>query len=121
MMDGGDQSTKMLRIQTISLVGLMLIAVGGVIVYSLHRKQESDNINTMRNYNCGRSQAAVLMEANGLWDDFKVGATTSSAFSERLNNLTNQHLGGVETFCDSVTVRRITDIVKTKYPGLATW
>ena len=125
------QSQTLLKIQTVSIVGLLLIAIGGVIAYGCQRKRESDRLDAMRNYNCGRSSSAVLIEAQGLWDDLKVIRSAAPAnglapgrlasFDQRLKDLTGQHLAGVEASCDSETVKRITDTVRTRYPGLTTW
>jgi hypothetical protein len=126
-----EQSSTLLKIQTISIVGLLLIALGGIIVYGCQRKQESDRLNTIRGVKCGGSTSALLIEAGDLWDEINALRTTTPANSvapeilaaanQRLKGLTSQHLSAVETFCDSETVKQIIDTVKTKYPGLTRW
>jgi hypothetical protein len=126
-----DKSKTLVKIQTVSLVGLLLIAVVGLIAYGCQRKQESDRLETLRNLSCGRFTASVLIEAQELWDEgnaIRANLTAHmleperlAAFNQKHNELTSEHLRGVETFCDPDTIKRITETVKTKYPGLTRW
>ena len=128
-----------LKIQTIAIVGLLLIAVGGVITYGCQRKQEADRLRTMRNFKCGESTGKLLMEAPDMWDKLQTIRTAmadSSApaglevleqrtkdladLQQRGKDLTG-YLNDVDTYCGSKVAEEWTNTIQTKYPGLTTW
>jgi hypothetical protein len=132
-------SRMILKIQTIAVVGLLLIAVGGVITYGCQRKQEADRLRAMHNLYCGESTGKLLMEAPDMWvklQTIRMAMADSSAPAglevleqrtkdlgdlEQRRKVLTGYLNDIDTYCGSKVAKQWTNRIKTKYPGLTTW
>ena len=129
----------LLKIQTIATVGLLLIAVGGVITYGCQRKQEADRLQAIRNSYCGTATGKLLTEAPDMWDKLQTirtamanGLTPAGLevleqrtrdlrdLEQRGKDLTG-YLNDIDTYCGSEVAKQWANTIKAKYPGLTTW
>jgi hypothetical protein len=127
---------KLIKIQTLAIVGIFFIALSAVGLYSFERFREARQIQILRAYSCGAARGELRSEAARLWDewqsyeadkrkggeDFMMNARARiTALSDALDGLTSQKLKAVETYCNTADIETEMKDVKSKYPGLTSW
>jgi hypothetical protein len=127
---------NLLKIQTLAIVGIFVIALFAAGLYGFERYREARRIQLLRSYSCGAARGELKSEAAKVWDDWQsyqadkikggdeftmTAYARISAINKAVESLTSERLRAVESYCDPVDIETEVKNVRSKYPGLTNW
>jgi hypothetical protein len=134
-LSGSSSQGNPIKIQTIALAGLLVMAISAIGLHGLEHYREAQRARVIRASLCGAARGDLKSEAARLWEawlsykqdmgrgvDYVAQARSKLiAMHEPLQSLTSEKLRAVENYCDPAEVEAETNAVKTNYPGLTAW